>query len=264
MNNTDKKHLMKFCRAFWFAPSDVLLRAKEERIWRDRKFDSPVLDIGCGDARISKLLFWNKQKMDVGLDANKKEIRNARATKFYKKVVASDAASMPFKRAQFNTVISNSTFEHIENDEKAVSEISRVLKKGGNFYFTTTTDRLRKTFKKIFSNSKSFESYNDRVQHLHYRSLNEWKKILKKNKLNIVDYKYYFDKDEMNLLIKLFKLTTFRPYKRELWSYLKDSPYGKIFPPKLMSYILYKFLLKNDKRLYAKTGKWIYIKAVKQ
>lgn len=51
----------------------------------------------------------------------------------YKKIVAGNATDLPFKDQTFKTVISNSTFEHISADKKAVSEVGRVLKKVADF-----------------------------------------------------------------------------------------------------------------------------------
>ena len=44
---------------------------------------------------------------------------------------------MPFKDSYFDKVIFTEVLEHLKNEEKAISEISRVLKKGGTLLLTT-------------------------------------------------------------------------------------------------------------------------------
>jgi len=264
MNKIDKKVLKKFCDDFWFSPSDILVRAREERIWRDIEFKRPVLDIGCGDARIGKDLFWNKKQFDVGLDADIKEIENAKKLKMYKKLIVADAADMPFRSRSFYSVVSNSTFEHIEDDEEAIKEISRVLRKGGRFYMTTTTDRLRKTFKRNLTPSE-YKQINTRLHHLHYRSIDEWKKILEKNNLKIIEYKYYFDDVDIEEWIRLFKITTFNFFNRELWSYLHDPRVSKFLPNNIFSSVIFTFFKKRFRdKIFTEKGNWIYIVAQKQ
>ena len=101
--NTKLENLLaSFSKEFWFAPSDVFLRATEAYIWSKQKIKSPVLDIGCGDGRISKLLFQGRKKIDVGLDVDSQEVKNARKTRLYKKVVLANASKLPFKDKNFN------------------------------------------------------------------------------------------------------------------------------------------------------------------
>jgi SAM-dependent methyltransferase len=123
------RHLHSLLNEFWFIPSDVLQRSIEANIWDLCTFRSPVLDIGVGNGALTKFLFRNHPKMEMGIDIEERGIQEAEKTGKYQQVVCANAEKMPFKDASFNTVVSNSTFEHINNDLKAVSEVSRVLKK---------------------------------------------------------------------------------------------------------------------------------------
>ncbi|MBU1159561.1 class I SAM-dependent methyltransferase [Patescibacteria group bacterium] len=49
-----------------------------------------------------------------------------------KGVIAGDIQQMPFPDGDFDAFICKSVLEHIENPQKAVSELCRVLKRGGN------------------------------------------------------------------------------------------------------------------------------------
>ena len=255
--------LKSFSEAFWFAPGDVFSRAAERNIWVKQLFKRPVLDIGCGDASVSRLLFEKRQKIDFGVDIDKEAVEKAGESGFYKKVMVADAARLPFKNASLQTVISNSTFEHIKNDLKAIAEVSRVLKAGGCFFLTVPGRRLKNTLKGIIKNEDKFNRLNQRINHLHYRDHSEWIKILQKHGLVVKTCRYYFPKRAVKIWLRLFQIATFRPYKRELWSYLKDSSYGKLFPKKLIAKIIVWYLRPFLRRTFDRSGCWLFVIAEK-
>ncbi len=53
----------------------------------------------------------------------------------HQKIIA-DACQLPFEDNFFDIAVSFDVFEHIENDVKAVSEVHRVLKKGGKLVYS--------------------------------------------------------------------------------------------------------------------------------
>lgn len=243
-----------FANRFWYTPADVLLRSKEGLIWSGQPIISPSLDIGCGDASISRILFKGHQAIDLGIDLDKSAIKKARQSNFYKKVLAVDAAKLPFKTGSFQTVIANSTFEHIVNDKKAVKEVSRVLKPKGVFIFTVPSTRLQPYFT---------QKINRRVSHRHYRRLSDWRQLLKANGLKLLEARYYLAPPAVKLWLQLFKLATFKPYKRELWSYLQDSFFTPILPKKIFAALIKKLLSPHYYPAFNQNGTWLFIKAVK-
>lgn len=262
---TDINILNDFITRFWFVPSDAYLRAIETTIWNKYSFKNKrVLAIGIGDGRYDSLIFKKHKKIDFGIDSDKNSINRSRANKLYKKVYCESAEKMHFKDNYFDLVISNSTFEHINNDIEAISEVSRVLKKKGKFLFCLPTKRLPKSLKKIGVSKSEIKWFNKRVFHLHYRTFEEWEDILSKNNLHINKHYYYMDENLLKVWWKLFKISVFRPYHRELWSYLKDSPYGKLAPKKLIINFL-KFYLKNKfKDVFNEKGVWLFIESEKK
>lgn len=52
-------------------------------------------------------------------------------------VVKGDAQKMPFKTAEFNSILAGELIEHLSSPEKFVAECKRLLKKGGNLIITT-------------------------------------------------------------------------------------------------------------------------------
>lgn len=245
-------------KEFWYAPMDAYLRSFEVPIWNKIKFKSPVLDIGCGDGRIDNFLFKGKS-FDVGLDPSGKAINEAKYNKLYKKAIQAKAEKMPFKDKSFNTIVLNSTFEHIKGDIKAVKEISRVLKKGGHLYFTTTTSELKKEIYRIFNNKKLFDYFNKRVEHRHYRNLEEWKSIVLKYGMVVESSHFYFSNYDLKVWLILFRLFTFKINNRELWSYLKDSKISKYLPSNtiyLSEYFIIKILINRNVN---STGLWQFV-----
>jgi ubiquinone/menaquinone biosynthesis C-methylase UbiE len=238
-----EKYLDHFLREYWFTPSDVLQRGIEANVWEQCQFKSPVLDVGVGDGTTNSYIF--KGKIDVGIDLNSKGLRNARKIGKYKKLVHASAEDMPFKNASFNTIVSNSTFEHISNDLKAVSEVVRVLKEGGLFFLTVPSEYLQKWVLE-YDGRKKLKIFNRRANHLHYRSLQDWKKYLKKNSLEIIFYKYYFKKNVALFWYKLFKQFTHKFSNRELWSVISDSKIVKFIPKRIVTSLLKNLILKDS------------------
>lgn len=260
--NFNKNILNKLVDKFWFVPNDIMLRSIECTFWKSISFNKPVLEIGIGDGIMDQYLFQGK-RITYGIDIDPIGVKNARKFKLYTNTKAMDASKMTFKNNSINTAVANSTFEHIKFDLKAVSEVSRVLKKNGMFHFCVPTENYSKFISEIGAGKKEFKKYNARVAHFHYHDLKQWQNILKKNHLKIIDYQYYFPKNEFRLWYFFHKLSTYKPYKRELWSYLKDSPYGKIVPSSLVRYLLKKILLKYYKNSLCDKGAWVFITAQK-
>ena len=99
-----------------------------------------VIDIGCGAG--GKSVYYAKcgAKMVYGLEILEKYREEAMALaksvgmeeKF--EFVAGDSAALPFEDNVADTIIVNDAMEHVANPEKTISEMLRVLKKGGKIY----------------------------------------------------------------------------------------------------------------------------------
>lgn len=259
----DDKYLKQLLEEFWFAPCDAYLRAPEVAIWKSIKPKRPVLSIGCADGKMDAFLY-NHIVTDVAIDNNKDVISEAKKSGLYKKVILASADKLPFKKNSFSSVISNSTFEHIKNDKKAVKEASRVLKTNGDLILTVPTNRFVKFMKSNGVVGEKFKKYNKRVSHLHYRSLEEWKEMFDESGLDLKYYRYYFPPIMMKIRWILFRVTTIKLYKRELWSYLKDSPYGKLFPANLINRVEMGLLRNSYKKAFDVNGCWIFLWASKK
>lgn len=258
-----KSYLTHFLKKYWFIPSDVLQRGIEANIWDLCQFKKPILDIGVGNGKISLFIFRNHGQLDVGIDLDKKSLESAKKTKKYKKIIHADAQNLPFKNTSFNTVVSNSTFEHIANDLKAISEVSRVLKKGGLFFATAPSEFLQKwilEYEEKINKIKAQQNlikFNKRANHLHYHSLSKWRQYFKKNNFEMVFYKYYFPKKTAIVWYEIFKKFTYKLGNREAWSIFGDSKITKFLPKRIIIKFLKNIVLKKafENGFFVNSGK---------
>lgn len=179
----------------------ALIRANEIRNLETVKFIPPILDVGCGDGFVTRVLInGKKQKFDWGVDLSAKEISYAKKSGSYKKCQVANVYALPFEDGTFQTVFSNSVIEHIPDLELALFEMFRVLKKRGQLIITIPTPFLAKylmgtnffrSLKMDFLAEFYGKSFNSLFRHYNLHTHREWEKILKRNSLKLVDHKYY-------------------------------------------------------------------------
>ena len=93
-----------------------------------------VLDLGCGDGQISRLLAGQGAEV-VGADPTWNQIRVAHERGGGAAYIRSGAAELPFGDASFDAVVACLVFEHIDDVDGAIAEVARVLRPGGQFSF---------------------------------------------------------------------------------------------------------------------------------
>jgi SAM-dependent methyltransferase len=110
-----------------------------------------VLDMGCGGGRHA-FEAWRRDATVVALDyseAELKEVRGVLGAMLDAGEVGpsgglggatnGDALRLPFPDATFDVVIASEVLEHLWDDERAISELVRVLKPGGRMAVTVPT-----------------------------------------------------------------------------------------------------------------------------
>jgi len=99
-----------------------ITRTRMENFLEKHKTNEHTLEIGCGRSPYKKW-FPNRVGMDIierpGVD------------------IVGDAHELPFKDGEFDVVLANEVLEHLQNPQKAIDEMYRVLRKGGKLILTT-------------------------------------------------------------------------------------------------------------------------------
>jgi SAM-dependent methyltransferase len=87
-----------------------------------------VLDVGCGDGRLASLYAAPEvvcvDSAQISVDAARERGLDARLA---------DVRELPFRSASFDVVTCNHTLYHVDDRERAVAELARVLRAGGRF-----------------------------------------------------------------------------------------------------------------------------------
>ncbi len=152
----------------------------------------PVLDLGCGDGFFAKVTF--SQQIDIGLDMTDSRIKENQYNS-YKKIVTYDGKRIPYPDNYFATVVSNCVLEHIPDIDQTLSEIYRVLKKGGLFLTTVMSAPWEEY---LFGNIFLGDIYKKwmRKKQEHNTILDEklWRKKFQKHAFRIIDEAGYIDK----------------------------------------------------------------------
>jgi SAM-dependent methyltransferase len=162
--------------AFAIDYPDITPRLAEYRRIRDLipEEAAPGQDIDCSLSRFDAL--FQSRGDRFYLDTEKIDFRHP-----------VDVCSMPFPAESFDLVISFAILEHVEDPGQAVSEIARVLKKGGTAYHTIITIDHRS-----FSSVDGFTPFSFRVY-----SASEWEAIAGRkfyqNRLLPVQWKSLFE-----------------------------------------------------------------------
>jgi len=102
-----------------------------------------VLDIGCGSGRHVGAAYGLERVFVIGVDPNLNDLKAAASRlEFHDRLgahgggrwrlSAADATALPFETALFDLVICSEVLEHIDNHTKAMAEMVRILRPGGN------------------------------------------------------------------------------------------------------------------------------------
>ncbi len=107
-----------------------------------------ILDIGCGPGRHVCGAYQHHENVTViGADLSHSDLLQAKdRLNYHDKIGAhkggswglsvSDITSLPFKDEYFDLVICSEVMEHIPDEQKAISELLRILKPGNNLVIT--------------------------------------------------------------------------------------------------------------------------------
>ena len=197
-----RDYLVELLKAYWFAPPVALWRAVELRAASApcQSVERPLLDLGCGDGLIGEILFGRQGGVDVGLDPWTHQVRQAAGLDAYHHVDRGAGRALPYPDRGFATVFSNSVLEHIADLEPVLEEVGRVLRPGGRFIFTVPSDAFRRMLdgyarRMTAGDPEGAEAYaarvDERLEHHHYHTPQEWTELLGEAGLSVIQSSYY-------------------------------------------------------------------------
>ena len=112
------------------------------RIWKDRTLKRPVLDLGCGDGSYESLILrmLSFRTVDVGLDKDVRLLRKAVTVNGYRSTVLGWGERLPFRREAFGTVLCWKTLDAVQDLDRVLDEMHRVLRRDGYLVATVIVD----------------------------------------------------------------------------------------------------------------------------
>lgn len=118
-----------------------------------------ILDLGCGNGNVIRLLEQERQARYFGVDISEQMIAEAeKRVGSGAELRTADVVDLPFPDEMFDIIICNASFHHYTEPDRAVEEIKRTLKTGGMLVLGDPTipgDLFRKWFNRSFSSGNS-------------------------------------------------------------------------------------------------------------
>ncbi|OQX54924.1 MAG: hypothetical protein B5M53_05165 [Candidatus Cloacimonas sp. 4484_209] len=124
----DKDYFETYLEYFPDAPSLVLVRSVELKNFPREFLKPPILDLCCGDGFFASTLGL---KDISGCDLSERAIQLAQEKGVYSDLTICDVRELPYEDNRFDSILSNCALEHVEEISIALSEVGRVLAKGG-------------------------------------------------------------------------------------------------------------------------------------
>ena len=96
-----------------------------------------VLDVGAGEGQLARVAAAAEvgARRVVGVDPVSAQLETARRRGGGPLYVRATAGELPFDASSFDAVVACLVFEHIDDADRALAEVGRVLRPGGRFLF---------------------------------------------------------------------------------------------------------------------------------
>lgn len=100
--------------------------------------EGKILDVGCGAGDYTEVIRRYAPQFEVyGVDISKEAIKKAKRDFPSIDFSVASAYHLPFPNCFFDVVVMKCVLEHLEDPDRALAELRRVLKPGGLFYSIT-------------------------------------------------------------------------------------------------------------------------------
>ncbi|MCC6617009.1 MAG: class I SAM-dependent methyltransferase [Anaerolineae bacterium] len=162
------------------------------------QLQDPILDLGCGDGLIVKLLF--QRQLDYGIDLSERAIERAKQSGYYKTVFLGDGHQTPLEDNSLGGVFSNCVLEHISDMPGQIAEVSRVLRPGGVFVATCLTPQyynLNPVFHSLdergwqWLRQPMIEAENKLHHHVSVYSVDDYNRFFEQTGMKLEAHQYY-------------------------------------------------------------------------
>ncbi|MFC1711404.1 class I SAM-dependent methyltransferase [Patescibacteria group bacterium] len=225
----------------------AVFRAVEAAGLAGYDFKEPILDLGCGDGFFTQALLGKGKKI-YGLDINIKALNIAEKRKTYFQIVNSKANKIPFPNNYFNTILANSSLEHIKKLRQVLKECIRILKINGSLILTAPSEKREKYF--------AGNLHNKFFSHLNCWSGQKWQKELSDLGFRKISWQYVASRKTC------FISGLFLPFAPIAW--LEKKIFGHFLGYRKFTYFLVKLIFKNfNDKVKNDNGAVIIIRAIK-
>jgi ubiquinone/menaquinone biosynthesis C-methylase UbiE len=190
-----------------------------------------ILDVGCGNAWVARE-FLCKEKLVLSLDIS--STNPLRAKKLYPSKkhfgITADSFHLPFSNNSFDCVIASEIIEHIAEPSKFVSELFRVVRKGGSLIVTTPYKEKLIYYLCVHCNKKT-------PANSHIHSFDEKKLESLYNESDLESFKFDTFGNKVLLHLRTYVILKFFPFW--LWK-LKDKFFNLIINKSAHIICIYK------------------------
>lgn len=219
-----RRLLQRFLEVYPFQPATAVWRVYEmEHLLR---FPFPAgrgLDLGCGDGLFTQILTEEVGARSlVGVDVDGREVESAKSLDLYERLHVTSGREVPEESETFDFVFSNSVLEHIPDIDPILSEVARVLRKGGTFLFTVPGPEFHRALRGPWLRQSSRDAYlaelDRRVAHHRYWTVERWRLELAKRGLRLEEVSSYLTRAEVRrweLLARLTAGTLYVVFRRQ-------------------------------------------------
>ncbi len=176
---------MKVLKYFVIAPLR-LVRTRETLGYV--KEGATVLDMGCGDGYLLRKL---SKKIRSGTGIDERITPGKDGNIIFRKF--SIKRKIPFRNSTFDVVTMTAFIEHLDNPEKVLRDVNRVLKKGGLCIITTPTRRAKPLWELLVKMGLSDEEADEEgiEAHKNYFSPDSLRTILEKSNFRQIHAKKF-------------------------------------------------------------------------
>jgi len=169
-------------------PSQAFWRYFEVKALKEIEYERPILEIGCGNGRLSAMIF---ERIDEGIDVNPRSVERCRRLTGYAygQVRCQDARDLQASNGGYATIFANCVFEHISDIESVLAACYRALRAGGRLVITVPLKEMDHHL--LFPWAWYARLRQRQLEHVNLFSEICWRKLLGKSGFSEIEFRPY-------------------------------------------------------------------------